>query len=152
MKKNSVHIPQFLIPAFLVALILIFSCDKKNDQGEGIIPNVYVNFTIFPYTIDFIAMGNYAYFNDHGYRGVIVYRMDQDIFYAYERTCPFDAGKDCAQVEVEVSNITVVDSCCMSVYSLLDGSPITGPSTLPLKRYRIQHNVGNGSITIINTP
>lgn len=150
MTKNRTHISKFLFALFFLALIFLFSCNKENEKGEGVIPNVYVNFTIYPYTIDFIAPGTYKYYNDYGYRGVIIYRDVQDIFYAYERTCPYDPEKDCAQVEVTESGNIAVDSCCMSQYLLLDGSPFSGPSTLPLKQYYVQFN--GDALTVINTP
>ncbi len=150
MTKNKTHISKFFYLVFLLALIFTYSCDKKNEQGEGIIPNVYVNFTIFPNTIDYIAPGSYKYYNDQGYRGIIIYQDVQNVFYAYERTCPYDPDKDCARVEVNESGVIAVDSCCMSQYLLLDGSPFSGPSTLPLKRYYIQYN--GDALTVINTP
>ena len=151
MTNNKTHIVKFIFPVLMLLLVFIYSCDKDvNNQGQGIIPNVYVNFTIYPNTIDYIPPGGYEYYNDFGYRGIIIYRLDQHTFYAYERTCPFDPDKDCARVEVETSGVIAVDSCCMSQYILLDGSPFSGPSALPLKQYRVQYD--GSMLTIINTP
>ena len=151
MTINKTHIARFAFPVLILSLLLAFSCNKdENNQGQGIIPNVYVNFTIYPNTIDYIPPGGYKYYNDQGYRGIILYRLDQNSFFAYERTCPFDPDKDCARVEVETSGVIAVDSCCMSQYILLDGSPFSGPSALPLKQYRIQYD--GSALTVINTP
>lgn len=126
--------------AFLLLLIFVFqgqSC-KKDDGSD--IPNVYVNFTLLPNSIDFIETGGWIYINDQGYRGIIIYRPQSDIFYAYERTCTHDAEKKTAQVELEESGITVVDSTCMSRFILLDGTPFDGPATIPLKQYRTAYD------------
>lgn len=150
MTTNKSHIAKFFFPVLILSLLFAFSCGEKENQGQGIIPNVYVNFTIYPNTIDYIPPGGYEYYNDYGYRGIIIYRLDQFTFYAYERTCPFDPDKDCARVEVETSGVIAVDSCCMSQYILLDGSPFSGPSALPLKQYHVQYD--GSTLTVINTP
>jgi nitrite reductase/ring-hydroxylating ferredoxin subunit len=120
---------------FLLYFIIPTACNDKNSNPGSEIPNVYVNFYLQPNTIDFMQTQGWKYYNEEGYRGVIVYRLDQDNFYAYERTCPYDAQKDCARVEVTNSGVLMVDSCCMSYYSILDGMPVAGPTTSPLKQY-----------------
>lgn len=135
---------------FLLAIIIIIgSCKKDDTQQNGIIPNVYVNEVIYPNSINYIPPGGWIYVNA-GYRGIIVYRFDQFTFVAYERTCPYDAQEDCAVVDVESTNLTAIDSCCMSRYTLIDGFPAGGPSTLPLKKYQTQFE--NEALHIINYP
>ncbi|MBN1338411.1 MAG: hypothetical protein JXA03_03760 [Bacteroidales bacterium] len=131
---------------FILAGIVLHSGCKKDNGSEGDIPNVYVNFTLYPNSLNYIAVSNYIYVNNQGYRGIIVFRTDLYTFMAYERTCPFDPGNDCAQVEVEPSNITAVDSCCMTQYNLINGSAFSGPGTLPLKQYKTSFD---GDILII---
>ena len=119
----------------LSALLVTPSCNKSEKQ-QGLIPNVYVNFELYPNSINPIPVSTWIYVNDQGYRGIIVYRYDQNTFLAYERTCPYDPEKECAVVEADESSITAVDSCCMSRFLLTDGSPFAGPATLPLKQYQ----------------
>ena len=138
--------------AFLILLsgiVFVTSCNKEDPQQQGIIPNVYVNEIIYPNSIDYIPPGGWMYV-DAGYRGIIVFRFDQFTFAAYERTCPYDPHEDCAVVEVEIAGITAIDSCCMSRYTLIDGFPAGGPSTLPLKKYQTQFE--NETLHIINYP
>lgn len=151
MTKNTKYIVQTFALLFMLSFLFSIGCKKdEQNQGQGIIPNVYVNFTIYPNTIDYIPPGGWQYYNDQGYRGIIIYRLDQHVFFAYERTCPFDPDKDCARVEVEESGVIAIDSCCVSRYLLLDGSPFDGPSALPLKHYNTQYD-GN-TLTVINIP
>ncbi len=139
--KHMAKIRRFYKRILLILLLILviqnFSC-KKDDGSE--IPNVYVNFTLLPNSLDFIEIGGWIYINDQGYRGIIIYRPQSDIFYAYERTCTHDADVNTAQVEVEDSGITVVDSTCMSRFILLDGTPFDGPATIPLKQYRTAYD------------
>jgi hypothetical protein len=139
-----------LLLFFTLLGIVLQGCKDKNDNPGSEIPNVYVNFFLQPDGIDFIPMGSWKYYNDEGYRGIIIYRVDQFNFNAYERTCPFDAQKDCARVEVDNSGVLMVDSCCMSYYSILDGMPAGGPTTLPLKQYFTEYN--GTTLQVYNSP
>lgn len=115
--------------------LLIWGCGKEKDDYSRI-PDVYVNFILYPNTIDFIAVGGFKYVNGQGHRGVIVYRIDAYTFMAYERTCTYDPEKESARVEVEASSVTAIDSTCMSRFSMIDGSVFIGPATRPLKQYK----------------
>lgn len=137
-----------------VFLILFFiftgACNDNNDEYRNLIPNVPVDFYLQPDGIDFLPLGNWKVYKLEGYRGIIIYRVDQFTFHAYERTCPYDPQIDSAYVEVNNSGILMVDSVCMSLYSILDGSPAGGPSTLPLKQYFTEYD-GN-QLHVYNSP
>lgn len=118
----------------LVIIPLSFnSCGK--DENRDQIPYVYVNFVMYPNTIDFIPDGQWVYVSG-GYKGIIIYRPQSDEFHAYERACPYDPLTEGAQVIVEPSGLIAVDTVCGSRFVLLDGSPIEGPAKIPLKQYR----------------
>jgi hypothetical protein len=131
---------RFMRFSFILALFLVaFSCRKDNQPA---IPYVYVNLIIYPdlSTKDYIPVGGYKYFNG-GYKGIVVYRMLTDEFRVYERCCPYDPEKANAQITVNSDNITAVDSCCMSHYILLDGSPYgNGPSPYSLMTYNYSYD------------
>lgn len=131
-KKNTIWF-QIIV---LVTLTLLISCNKdENNKNQGLIPNVNVNFYIQPNTIDFIPAGSWKSYDNEGYRGVLIYRLDQNTFLAYEKTCPYDPDQACAHVEVDINTFTLLDSCCMSRFNLIDGTPVEGPATMPLLQY-----------------
>lgn len=130
---------------FVLSVISFFSCGK--DETKDLIPYVYVNFTMYPNTIDYIAIGQWVYVTG-GYKGIIIYRPQSDEFMAYERACPHDPLTEGARVEVESSGLIAVDSVCGSQFILTDGSPIKGPAKIPLKQYRTSWD-GYG-LTIFN--
>ena len=136
MKTRLLH--RYLI--FLILMIFLSECKDKNDEYHDLIPNVPVDFYIQPDGIDFIPVGNWKTFDMEGYRGILVYRTDQFTFHAYERTCSYDPQVDSAIVEVDHSWILLVDSVCMSLFNILDGSPSGGPATLPLKQYFTEYD------------
>lgn len=117
-------------------LIFLMSCGKDNNNpNQPIIPNVPVNFYIQPNTIDFIAAGSWRSYDTEGYKGVFIYRLDQNNFIAYEKACPYDPDQECGVVDIDPNSFTLVDTCCLSRFNIVDGMPVDGPSTLPLLQY-----------------
>lgn len=109
------------------------SCSK--DKDKEFIPYVYVNFQVYPNTIDYIPDGQWAYFTG-GYKGIIIYRPFRDEFLAFERACPHDPLVEGSKVWVNSTGLIAVDSICGSEFILTDGSPIKGPAKVSLKQYR----------------
>lgn len=115
-----------------------FSCSK--DENETI-PYVYVNFSINPNSTLFIKLnvvGGWEYITG-GYNGIIVYRLNQDEFVAFDRACPYDYKNGC-RIQVESSFTTAIDSCCGSRFVLTDGSPFNGPAHVSLKQYKTSYD------------
>lgn len=111
------------------------SCKKDTID---VVPNVYVNIYIYTTDPEFVnlnAVGGWVYITG-GSRGIVVYRNSIEEFMAYDRHCTYEPINSCARIEMEQSNITAVDSCCGSKFVITDGSVITGPASLPLKRYQ----------------
>ena len=126
-----------LFSAFLL-LSVFAGCDKENDEMN--IPYIYVNFQIYPNTLDFIPETGYVYVTG-GYKGIIIYRPFADQFMAYERACSHDPLVEGARVQVESSGIIAVDSVCGSRFLLTDGTPLKGgPANRPLKQYRTSYD------------
>lgn len=124
------------ILSLCLLLLVSLSCDKDEDRDA--IPYIYVNFDIYPNSLpsDFIPIGGYSY-RTGGYKGIIIYRPQEDEFMAYERACPHDPLAEGARVYVESNSIIAVDSVCGSRFLLTDGSPLKeGPATIGLKQYR----------------
>ncbi|MCD4697119.1 MAG: hypothetical protein K8S16_12855 [Bacteroidales bacterium] len=139
--------------AALAMLTFLSSCgnkEKEESTNQGLIPNVAVDLWLQPNTIDHLPAGSWRMEDNYGYRGIIIYRLDQATFMAYERTCPYDPTADNARVEVDPSTFTLIDSCCMSRYNIIDGMPIEGPSTSPLKQYFYEYD-GNW-LHVFNSP
>lgn len=124
---------------FLTIAFLLFSCKKENQQT---IPDVAVSFRIDPTSAlysDLNPIGGWVYVTG-GYRGILLYHLSQDEFLAFDRACPYDYEKPAAQVEIESSGITLIDSCCLSRFIILDGSPFAGPARNSLKQYRTSYD------------
>jgi nitrite reductase/ring-hydroxylating ferredoxin subunit len=124
----------FYLFLVLVTLnLLLGSCRKDNVTNR--VPYVYVNFLLYPNSLDYIPTGGWVY-STGGYRGIVIYRMTEDQFFAYDRCCPYDPENIHARVIIESTGITVVDTVCGSRFLLTDGYPFKGPSRSPLLQYR----------------
>ncbi len=119
-------------------LLTFFSCGKNNHRYEQI-PYVFVNIDMT--LIDLKTVNERGWDTiPGGYKGIIVYKESSSSYIAYERACPYDPLEDCSLIEVEVSGVTAIDSCCDSRYLLLDGTVFSGPSLISLKRYNTYYD------------
>ena len=122
---------------FNVLLFFVLITQACNENNK-IVPNVYVNFYLSVYDPEFTALlspGNSIYVTG-GVNGILIYRISQDEFAAYDRTCTYNVEENCKIVVDDSNNFAVDSMCCSSKYLLLDGSVTEGPATYPLKRYQ----------------
>ncbi|HEX7411951.1 MAG TPA: hypothetical protein VF298_07415 [Bacteroidales bacterium] len=127
----------FLLFPLVFLYIFLVSCRK--DSASSRVPYVYVNIQLYPNSIDFIPTSGWVYVTG-GNRGIIVYRMTENEFFAYDRTCPYDPENLAARVRIDPSGVIVVDTVCGSKYILTTGYPISGPSKSPLLQYRTSYD------------
>lgn len=131
-----------------ILLIIFFaSCQK---EAYTPLPYVDVNIQLLPNStqyIDINTIGGFVYITaNYPSRGIIVYRLTDSEFLAFERTCPHDpdaccTGNQCSRLVVDQSRLTISDaSCCKSVYLILDGSNVSGPSQYRLKQYHTSYD------------
>ena len=125
--------------AMLVLAVLFIRC---NGYEHETIPNVQVNFTIYPDNVNYYNLnyiGGYEYFTG-GVAGIIIYRIDMTTFVAYDRACPYDWEDPKAWLEVDESGLMIVDQHCGSRFNILDGSVIDGPAMYPLMMYHTSYD------------
>lgn len=118
---------------------ILFSCDNTYHQT---IPYKKVDFTIYPNDVLYYKLntyGGYEYFTG-GVSGVVVFRVDEWNFVAYDRSCSFDWELDDSWIQMDQSRIMLVDPLCGSLYNILDGSVISGPAKWPLRMYKTRYD------------
>lgn len=143
------HRSKILIVLMILVFIVFDSC-KKDKENYADIPYVYVDFTIDPMLNNLNNVGDVEVFTG-GYRGIIIYRASTESFLAFERTCTYDPNQTCSKLVIDSgSNVIAVDTCCGSSFLLLDGTPVTGPATLPLKQYHTSYDVNNSRLRVYN--
>lgn len=77
----------------------------------------------------------YIVLNDIGVQGVIVYKVDNANYIAYEQNCSFEPNNACAYVQPDASHLFMVDHCCGSTFEFATGLPTGGPAWRKLRRY-----------------
>ena len=145
---------------FIIVLFLSsYGCSTENIYGSGdcFIPEVAVNETIntaLPQYYHLQTIGNYS-FLPGGNNGIFLVHNFDGMFYALERTCPYQSDNECSVIQIDSTSLqlkcgayadTGFVKCCDSRY-LLDGLLIQGPSICNLKRYRVN---ASGSTLFIN--
>jgi nitrite reductase/ring-hydroxylating ferredoxin subunit len=120
---------------FIVTLLCLLAGCGGYDHPN--FPKVPVNFYIYPNDISFYNLnwaGGHEYFTG-GVQGIIVFRVDDWSFTAFDRACPYDWDHEESWIWVEPDGITLKCQRCNSMFSILDGGRISGPSKYPLKLY-----------------
>ena len=123
--------------------IIFFSVLGCEGYKHPNLPNVWVNFWVYPNDVtypDLNYYGGHMYFTG-GVNGVVVYRLSEWDFTAFDRACPYDwDDEDEPRVGVENDGITLKCEKCGSLFNILDGGVITGPAKFPLKPYHTKYD------------
>ena len=132
----------------MASAVGLSSCDKNNPYlGECYIPEIAVNQVInlsLPEYFKLRNIGEFVYLTG-GNRGIFLIHNYDDVFYALERTCPYQSDVECAKVSLDSTTLQLkcgsyVDTgfveCCTSKYTL-DGRVTEGPSKCNLRFYQI---------------
>lgn len=113
----------------LVTIFMLLSLsDAANAQAS--FPPVTINLS-YPQFQRLKLDGGYQYINDAGLHGIILYRVDETTYIAFERQCSIE---DDVPVSVDGSGLFLKG--CGSTYSFSDGYPTSGTATRALLRYR----------------
>ncbi len=143
MSLSKIHI--FFIASIFI--LLSDSCRKKDD----LVPNVYVNFTIFLSDPEFSTLqtiGNNVFVTG-GVSGIIIYRVSQSEFVAFDRCCTYKPSDRCAILPDTVNTLFLKCPCCGSKFSFIDGSVQESPAERPLTSYSTYFD-GNNSLQVSN--
>ena len=122
----------------ILFLVAGMSCDPVPPFNDiPIIPfdDIHINTNLPQYTSLRVDGGVHAV--DGGIRGIYVYRESAGIFHAFERNCSYLANEACATVDLDPSNLYMIDPCCNSTFTFPNGLPNGGPAFYPLRKYVI---------------
>jgi nitrite reductase/ring-hydroxylating ferredoxin subunit len=138
---------------FITIIILLFStCNKGKEE---IIPNVsfYVSVNLddplYSSKNTFVIVNDVAG-NRAGINGVVVYRLTNDTYYAFDLMCTNEKRPSC-MVSIE-DDITCKCPCCNSQFLIATpyGDVISGDAPWPLKAYQTSITGGGTILNIWN--
>jgi hypothetical protein len=133
----------------VLTFILLLACNKQSNDRLPLPPidiSINPNTTIYQ---EINIAGGWIYLNQNDgalppSRGIIVYRVTEDQFVAFERTPPFKPDSCCNAAKTICTALIVdypyvLDTCTNSKYLILDGSPVSGPSHISLGMYATEY-------------
>ena len=123
-----------LLILLCLASSLLVCCDMYNHPT---IPNTRVDFIVYPNDVIHYRLntyGGYEYFTG-GVNGIVVYRLDEWNFNAFDRACSYDWEEHDSWLWVAPDGLRLVDSLCGSTFNILDGNVLGGPANYPARRY-----------------
>lgn len=123
-----------LLILLCLASSLLVCCDMYNHPT---IPNTRVDFIVYPNDVIHYRLntyGGYEYFTG-GVNGIVVYRLDEWNFNAFDRACSYDWEEHDSWLWVAPDGLRLVDSLCGSTFNILDGNVLGGPAKYPARRY-----------------
>jgi len=140
------------VPLYLFFLLFVScSCKKNNSLGPSPVPyvSVYTQIDIStPLYGNLNTPGGFVYIAG-GNKGIIVLQDFLQNFWAFDRTCPYQPTAACGIIRMQQPDYTYMvcgsysgqklDACCASTFGL-DGTVTHGPSTYPLKAYRVSQS------------
>jgi len=117
---------------FFLIFCLSVGCERNNNP----IPHVRVDFKIYPNEVSYLNLnyiGGHEYVSG-GVSGIVIFRISDWEFSAFDRACPHDWEDPDSWIWVE-NGITLKCQKCGSLYNILDGSVLMGPSKYSLRQY-----------------
>jgi len=136
----------------LLFLVALASCQPQlTDDPIPIIAfnDVVINLGLPAYQKIRVDGGMMAY-NGAGVRGIIIYRVNANVYRAYERNCSYHPNEASSTVEIDASNLFLKDYSCGSQFTKENGTPSGGPAWRPLRQY--QTSVNGSVLTITSEP
>lgn len=123
------------VVSFLLLLTLAGCTPDVSDDAIPRVsfPDINIELTLPAYN-SLKTNGGYKYISG-GVRGIIVYRITDGNYVAFERNCSYHPNDACATVNVDGSTLFMVDPCCQSTFSFPNGQPTGGPAIRDLNQY-----------------
>ena len=112
---------------------VLFACQP---QEVDMIPYAIVEIDINLHNTEYHDLqrdGGYVYILG-GVKGIIIYRENEQTFRAFERNSPVNPTLACAVVDVDQSNLFIIDPCSSAIFDF-EGNPTNGISPFPLRQY-----------------
>lgn len=139
---------RYLVILSLFVLISTEACKEDENQQIPLVPvEITLNLDL-PSNNILNSVGSYIYITG-GSNGIVVYNLDGNEFIALDRHCPYQVDAF-ERVQVDSTNIILVDQACGSRFSLLDGQVLEGPAAAPLQSYNTSFNATTRNLRIFN--
>ena len=127
---------------FLFGIYLLSSCEDDDTlRNNPFLPDLGFNVSLdldLPQYNNLKFPGNFEIVPNLGVRGVIIYNLNNDQYFAWEASDPNHIPNDCSRMTV--TGITAFCPCTNDnhEYSIITGQQTQGDGGLSMKPYRIE--------------
>ena len=141
------------ITLLFTLLFIIVGCGSDDDgarQDNPFLIDPQVNLTInlnLPQFNDLNFPGGSAIITNQGIRGIVVYRLNEDLFTAFELSDPNHQPNDCSRMEVSGIEASCPCPDDENTYNIVTGQHNTMPNDFPMQTYRITRDGNSLRIT-----
>jgi hypothetical protein len=131
----------------IVFFFVLLGC--SSDLSDDAIPfvsfqDIVINLNLPEYNT--LRTTGHQYINNGGVKGIILHRVNTNLYYAFERNCSYQPNNACSTVEIHSSSLYMTDPCCGSNFAF-DGSVTGGVAWRPLRKYETSLNGSELTIT-----
>lgn len=132
----------------IITIFILLGCKKQDNSVPSIPFDITLNLNLPSYQA-LSGVSGWAYANG-GSKGIIIYRKNIDEFVAFDRHSPKDPEGNCETplFPTEENFLQLKDTCSGALFSLYDGSPISG-AEIGLRQYQTIFD-GNDQLRILN--
>lgn len=126
---------------FVLFVLMLWACTSDDDYNN----NPYLIDQSFRFQLHLSLPqyeqlnfpGNHMVIPQIGLNGVVIYNMNNDMYYAFELSDPNHPLRDCSAMGVDQLEATCY---CEdgNVYSIITGQPVEGGGTYGMKPYRVE--------------
>lgn len=133
----------------ILLVLFLFGCKKEGDDSQvpRIATDIQINLNLPSYNA-LLNPGGYAYAIG-GSQGIVIYRLSQDEFTAFDRHCTYNVDEGC-RINVTDGTIAKDEDCCLSEFEILSGTPVSGNAERALLRYNTQFNPNANFLRVYN--
>ncbi|UZO81594.1 hypothetical protein NBT05_03745 [Aquimarina sp. ERC-38] len=129
--------------ALLFTVVGMVSCADDDRVENPFLSDVQVNFTA---NLNLPQFSQLKFDNNTvevstdgiGIRGLIIHRVTENLFLAYERSDPNHSPNECSALMIEGNEVTCPCDSDDNRYNLITGQPVSGGGQYGLKPYRIE--------------
>ena len=142
-----------IIGKLLLLLFIFFLAACREDDEDQRVPRIAtdipINLNLPEYQV-LLNPGGWIYLTG-GSRGIIVYRVNNDEFAAFDRHCTYNVPEACRVSVDEESGITAIDTqCCGSTFEIITGNVVEGPAQIGLSPFNTQFNSNTNMLRVYN--
>ena len=131
------------IALLVTFLFIIVGCGSDDDairRDNPFLIDPQVNLTInlnLPQFNDLNFPGGSAVVTSQGIRGIVIYRLNEDLFTAFELSDPNHVPNDCSRMEISGIEASCPCTNDENIYNIVTGQHTTMPEDFPMQAYSI---------------